>query len=389
MRMRMRRIRTTAGLTLGLVAAVALGCGAVRVLPAVLHLEQGAGTQEVYTLTLINDTDATEDLRVYVGDWQRLEDGSHDWGVPQNGARWVFARAFAGGEELVVRYTVQLPASRELAVEGYLSTGSPQVSVRSDGMDRIAADAPTAAMATADEEIAIARTTASVDENGLATVTLAIRTGAAFDGLTVHETFSERVEIQSVDSGGARFDTINRSNAGWLALSHERLVLEPDESREITVTIDAPERIDGTYWSAVFVESRPEVVEQEGTRVLSIYRTAIKVYVTALGTGELAGAVTGVEVPETSPLAVEATVENTGTVELVVTGEIEVVDRTGETVRELTIGEFKVLPGSARIVVVVDESESEPLPEGIYQAVVSFDYGGDGPVVGVRGFRVR
>jgi hypothetical protein len=210
-----------------------------------------------------------------------------------------------------------------------------------------------------------------------------------FDSLTVHETYSERVEIHSVDSGGARFDTINRSNADWLALSHERLVLEPDESREITLTVDTPQGIDGTYWSAVFVESRPEIVEQEGTRVLSIYRTAIKVYVTALGTGELAGAVTSVEVPETSPFAVEATFENTGTVELVVTGEIEVIDRTGETVRELTIEEFKVLPGSARVVVAVDESESEPLPEGIYQAVVSLDYGGDGPVVGARGFRVR
>jgi len=389
MLMRRKRVRTTAGLALAWVVAVALGCGAVRVLPAALHLEQGEGTQETYTLTLINDTDATEDLRVYVGDWQRLEDGSHDWGVPQNGARWAFARAFASGEELSVCYTVQLPAPRELAVEGYLSTGSPQASVRSAGMDRIAADAPTTELASADGEIAIARTIASVDENGLATVTLAIRTGAAFDGLTVHETFSERVEIRSVDSGGARFDTINRSNADWLVLSHERLVLEPDESREITLTVNTPQGIDGTYWSAVFVESRPEIVEQEGTRVLSIYRTAIKVYVTALGTGEPAGAVTSVEVPETSPLAVEATFENTGTVELVVTGEIEVIDRTGETVRELTIEEFKVLPGSSRIVVADDEPEAEPLPEGIYQAVVSLDYGGDGPVVGVRGFRVR
>jgi hypothetical protein len=309
--------------------------------------------------------------------------------VPRNGARWVFSRSFESGEQLTVRYTVQLPASRELAVEGYFVSGSPQIAERSDGTDRIGIDAPTAELASAGGEIAMVRTVESIDEDGLATVSLTIRTGTAFDGLTVHETFSERAEILSIDPAGGQFDSINRSNADWLALSHDRLVLEPDESREITITVDAPAEIDGTYWGAVFVESQPEIVEQQGTRVLSIYRTAIKVYVTALGTGELAGVVTGVEVPETLPLAIEATFENTGTVELVVTGEIEVIDRTGETVRGLTIPEFKVLPGSSRVVIVVDETGDDPLPADIYQAVVSLDFGGDGPVVGVRGFRIR
>jgi len=384
-----RRMRTAVALAFGLLISVALGCGAVRVLPAALRLEQGAGTQETYILTLINDTDSTEDLRLYLGDWQRFEDGSHDWGIPRDGARWFLSRPFEPGEEVAIRYTVQVPEDGELLVQGDFQSGSPQIEARSTEADRVAAGVPATTLRAAGGEIEIVRAIESVDESGVATILLTIRTDAAFDGLTVHETFSERAEIQSIESTGARFDTVNRSNADWLTLSHDRLVLEPDETREITLTVDAPESIDGTYWSAVFVEAQPEIVEQGGTRVLSIYRTAIKVYVTALGTGRSIGSVTGVDIPETAPLTIDAAFENAGTVELVVTGQVEVIDRSGETVRRLRIDEFKVLPGSTRIVTAVDETDDAPLPAGIYQAVVSFDFGGDGPVVGVRGFRVR
>jgi len=54
----------------------------------------------------------------------------------------------------------------------------------------------------------------------------------------------------------------------------------------------------------------------------------------------------------------------------------------------MAIPEFKVLPGGMRVLSVAESSEVAGLPSGIYQAVVRLEYGGDGPVVGVRGFRV-
>ena len=93
--------------------------------------------------------------------------------------------------------------------------------------------------------------------------------------------------------------------------------------------------------------------------------------------------------PETDPLVLYALFENTGNVELVVTGGVQIIDRTGEVVRDLVVDEFKVLPGAKRIVTILDVSDADSLPAEIYQAVVVFDYGGDNPVVGVRGFRVR
>jgi hypothetical protein len=146
--------------------------------------------------------------------------------------------------------------------------------------------------------------------------------------------------------------------------------------------------MNGSYWSSLFVEAQPEIIEQGGTRILSIPRTAIKIFVTAPGTEVLAGKVSSVSVLGTAPLAVSSTFENEGNVELVVSGQLEIVDRTGTVVRQTAIAEFKVLPGSARVVSVSESAEVAGLPTGIYQAVVRLEYGGDGPVVGVRGFRV-
>ena len=235
----------------------------------------------------------------------------------------------------------------------------------------------------------VGRTIDSIDEDGIAVVRLVIQCNAAFEGLVIHETTAERVDITSKETSGSRFDTINRSNASWISLSHDRLVLQADESRDVTLTVDMPEDVSGTYWSTVFVVSQPQASDQGGMRVLSIYRTAIKIYVTAFGSDDLEGQVVDVQVGETDPLILYALFENTGNVELVVTGDVQIIDRTGEVVRDLVIDEFKVLPGAKRIVTILDALDSNPLPAEIYQAVVVFDYGGDNPVVGVRGFRVR
>ncbi len=70
-------------------------------------------------------------------------------------------------------------------------------------------------------------------------------------------------------------------------------------------------------------------------------------------------------------------------------GEAQRIDRTGVMVRDLLVDGFKGLPSAKRIVTIIDSVEADSLPADIYQAVVSFDYGGDNPGVGVRGFRIR
>lgn len=379
---------TTVGLALLL--GMSMTAGAVRVLPASLSLDQRLGTDETYTLTVLNDTDATEELALYVGDWQRLEDGEHDWGVPLKSARWILDRTFSAGEEIQLVYTVDLPLTGEIAMSGSFEVSSPQASGDIAGPDRVSLQTVgTTETASAASAVWVGRSVESIDDDLQATIRLTVRCQQACEGLVIYETASERVDFVSVEAADGRFDTINRSNAGWLSLSHDRLVLEPDESREVTVTVAVPDQVAGTYWSAVFVQSQPQASDEAGTRVVSIYRTAIKVYVTVSGTESLGGSVVDVQTGDTDPLILYALFENTGNVELVVTGEAQVVDRTGEVIRNLAIEEFKVLPGAQRIVAIVDDGSQPPLAADIYQAVISFEYGGDSPVVGVRGFRVR
>lgn len=385
---RIRRIGIVFGLAVGVVSISTLG---VRVLPASYHLEQRPGTTEQHILTVINDTASPEELSLYVGDWQRFEDGEHDWGLKVNSARWVFPRTLAAGEEVDILYSIRLPASREVAVAGTFEVRAPQLSGDIDGSDVVGPDSIGGVPASSTSDaIRIVRTIESVDVQGLAVVRLSIRCATDLEGLVITERTTQRVEFASVDDAGARFDTVNRSNAEWLSLSHERAVLQPDESRDITLTIAMPENASGMYWAAVFVQSQPQAAEDGGTRVISIYRTAIKIYTTAMGSAVLAGRVVDVQVGEMSPLVVYALFENTGNTELTVTGEMQIIDRTGAVVRLVPVDAFKVLPGARRIVTIEEASgNGDGLAADIYQAVVSFDYGGDSSVVGVRGFRVR
>ncbi len=365
------RSRIWMGWTLCLIVLWAVPTHAVRIIPNRFDLEQDAGSTQSYVLLLESDRDVTENLTLYVGDWERDPGGEHDWEIPVNGARWVFGRAFSPGEMFTIMYSVSSPDPAAVA-EGTFRTGQPQYEGRIE-------DAPLLSSAP----VRIVR-----DRSGT-TVTLSVQVNASFEGLVIYEAYDREARLTSVDAAGGAFDAVARSSSAWISLSQDRVVLAPGERREILVTIDTPAVYTGSYWSAVFVAQEPMLLEQGGTTVLAMPRTAVKVFVTAPGTARLDGAVTAVEVVDTAPLILDAAFHNLGNVEAVVSGEVQIVDRTGTVVRDLYIDEFKVLPDATRVVEIADVQGAGPLETGIYQAVVRFEYGGDTPVVGVRGFRVR
>lgn len=168
------------------------------------------------------------------------------------------------------------------------------------------------------------------------------------------------------------------------------LNLGPGEAQEVTATLTIPSRdevrLDGTYWGIIFVQGEPRPVEQGGTTVMAIERFGVKVYATVAGTEAPSGAVQKLEVSQTDDgFSVAVYYANTGNVHQRVRGTLEVVDRTGTLVQEMTIDPFPVLPGALRRAVV-----SLPrLPRGIYQLRAVMDYGGSELVAGVAILRVR
>ena len=392
----MRQLVRTCGLMVALLMLVSVGTFAVRWSPGELDVFQDPGTVETISLVLQNDSNEAAQVRLYVADWLRDENGTNDFGVPKNGARWELDRPFSAGESVILRYTVRLPDSLTINVQGSFRSWIPQTIDHIGGATQVDVESiGTSSPAVTSELVSLTRSVESIDASGLATIELELRTAAAFDGLTVEEIYEINVELSSLDAAGGQFTTINRSCADWVTLSHELVRLEPEEAIDITMTLATPEAFSGMYWCILMAESEDIVVgEVRGTRIVSRPSVGLKLFVSAPGTLDPSGSTTGIDVVDLNPLTVDATFSNEGNAQLLVTAEAQIVSQTGAVIRAMRFTEygrdyFRILPGSQRTLAIVDLSEAAPLPAGVYQAIVSFDFGGDSLIAGVKAFRVR
>ncbi len=349
--------------------------------PNRFEIAQAPGTTETYTMALVANPEAagTEEVSLFLTEWKRTATGEHDYGVPVNGARWVWDRAFAAGETLEMRYQATSDAV-DLGVEGRFVTGTPQVSGDIAGASRLDGTgevAPTSGAPT----VTIRRTI----EAG--TVTLRAEFGIAVEGLAIREQYSGGVRLSSIDSAGGAFDTVERSCSSWIALSDSLVQVAPGETRNVTFTVTTPTAYEGSYWSAIYVLQRSQAIVSGMSATINA-GVAVKVFVTAPGTEIRAAAITGLAIIEAAPFAWSASVENRGNVELALRGFLDVVDRSGVAVRQIPIDEFKVLPGTVRILTGVDGPDVAALARGDYQARLRLEYGVEGVIVGTRGFRV-
>jgi hypothetical protein len=385
----MRKAERITSAVLGTLVLVSLSTAALRVGPSAFHLEQRAETEEKYILAVTNDTDRTEEVRLYLGDWLRTPTGEHDWDIPLDGFRFTLDQDFDAGDTVRVRYAISIPAGHDLQISGEFLALNPRLTGAIRGPSTLAVTGASGETTTpSDSRVSVTRTVESISPLGMAAVSLDVKVLAAVSGIQLYEKLSQHAEVTSLDTAGGTFDTVSRSCADWIALSDGQLSLSPNETRQVALRIATPVGISGMYWAVVFVESMPTPESSTGTQILSVYRTAVKVYVTAPGTAQVSGHIEQVDVTGTNPLSIAIAFDCTGNVQLAASGAVDVIDETGETVRSIPIAEFYVLPASYRSVQVVDSSLS-PLPPGIYQAVVHLDYGGDSLAAGVRAFRVR
>jgi len=95
---------------------------------------------------------------------------------------------------------------------------------------------------------------------------------------------------------------------------------------------------------------------------------------TVPGTEVLSGRVIGVKKVENDPLTFEVSFQNTGNVQLRPKGRLDIISRSGDTVRSIIIEEFPLLPRAVRYLRIVDASV-EPLSPGRYLALAVLDFG--------------
>ena len=160
----------------------------------------------------------------------------------------------------------------------------------------------------------------------------------------------------------------------------------------MAVHIQVPEGEVGDRWAMFLVTeypSGPEEVPAEEVmgRARVVVAYAVKVLRQDPWNADPAGEVRSVEVLEANPLSLRILYANTGNVHTTNTGTVEVRDIFGETVLSLPVPEFPALPGEERYITVV-APESESLPEGIYYAFATIDFGGEYLVQGGVMFRI-
>ncbi|MGY4706543.1 hypothetical protein ACVNPS_02145 [Candidatus Bipolaricaulota sp. J31] len=174
--------------------------------------------------------------------------------------------------------------------------------------------------------------------------------------------------------------TLEGSCAPWIVYSHSSFILAPGEEVRVMVRIEVPEGAVGDHWALLLVAEYPPEPEETGeeavgqTRVVMAY--AVKILRQDPVNAAPAGEIRSVEVLDTAPLKLRIVYVNTGNAHTVNRGTVEVRDIFGETVRSFPIEEFPTLPGEERILIVEDPT-GEPLPEGIYYAFATIDFGGE------------
>ncbi|MGQ9601088.1 MAG: fimbrial biogenesis chaperone [Candidatus Bipolaricaulia bacterium] len=183
--------------------------------------------------------------------------------------------------------------------------------------------------------------------------------------------------------GGIQFaepGTVDRSLANWISYSPATFRLEPGQLQRVDFTITVPSEKGGDHWALFFVEGSEVTPVAETTGALTTtvgvkVRYGIKVFQRDPAATRI-GRITGLELLSLEPLKLELSFANAGDGVLFrVTGQMEIRDATGTTVRTLEIEEFTVLPGGARELVLEDKGER--LPPGDYIALAIIDFGGD------------
>ena len=367
--------------------AVSMSSLALQITQIEFDLHLAPGASNTYTFEVINNESDPQDVTVYVGDWTRTEDGENDF-LKLDSARWLFAREFKQGDELDVKYQVTLP-NDGVTVSGSYACGSPSSQGQVVGQEKLLSAGTAAPVESTDGFVAITRTVTDTKTDGTATVNLHVHALQDFGGLRIDEVFSSHVQIESIDSAGGEFCAVSRSCGDWIAVSPQSFRIAPGDRQPVSFRVVVPNgNLSGMYWGMIFVQGAPRPQKRQGATVLAIERFGVKIYETIPGSEELSGEVKSVRKVGNDPLAFKISFANTGNVQLRPTGTINIINQSGDTMRELAIDEFPILPGSERTLVVTDESES-PLPAGIYRALVTIDYGGDNLAGGTRDFRLR
>jgi uncharacterized membrane protein len=183
------------------------------------------------------------------------------------------------------------------------------------------------------------------------------------------------------ETGGAAFTPVSDNDlSGWITVSPDTLILDPDKSGKITLTIKIPKNAaPGGHYATVFTTSEPGKIEG-GSGIGTAQMVGAHVLVKVTGNVILSASVAEFSTPHARFAQGESVdftvrVKNDGNVHLKPQGVIEIL-RNGVKVDEVQVnpGQGNVLPNSIRR---FDVKSTKSLTPGRYTANLVLMYEGN------------
>ncbi len=188
--------------------------------------------------------------------------------------------------------------------------------------------------------------------------------------------------------------TLPQSLARWMEFSPIRFELKGGETKEVKYTVTIPEGEEGTHWAILLFRGKRKLFREKSEKgeftVRASFGFGIKIYQTDPNTATRKGRITNMDIVKTgehSSLKVKLEFENRGDVHLEAKGRLEFRNEMGETVDQIEIESFPILPGAKRILEL--PYEEKKLSPGIYVALAIIDFRGDYLVAGQRKFEIN
>lgn len=174
-----------------------------------------------------------------------------------------------------------------------------------------------------------------------------------------------------------------RTNADWISLSSHREIVNPNETREIIVTVKVPEnrQLTGSYWSVLLIEPTDPLhtlVESEHGFQLNVKVRYAYHIVTDIGKGSPALKITNktlAKFNDKNYFAVDVT--NTGDLFLNPKMSVKFLNNKGKLEKTLETQSDRLYPGSSTRFL----AEAEDLTPGKYTTFLLLD-NGDGRLFG-------
>jgi len=162
----------------------------------------------------------------------------------------------------------------------------------------------------------------------------------------------------------------------WVTLAASEVFLQPRETKTIDFTVSVPDIVDvGDHMGAIIVQNKKPSDDPAGSGLSITTRVGVRMYITVPGEIVRRLAFNAfIEEVEDGRVTLFPSLSNEGNVRVQAKGEIEIIDRAGETVAILPIPEREVFPREKITIPILWDAAVSP-GSFIARALVEYDGG--------------